>query len=193
MMNMKKLIVALSITAATSTVVIARESTLMIDGFDHQKQTNKGIERVFITDAAAGGGTQAKSSIKDGVIHLKGDILPPRGQPGWSSLVLPLSAMGQAYDASEFDGVRLTLKISKGSFSISANSSEVTNFDYHAAPIMVKADEKFHTIDIPFESMKRAWSQQTTLNKKTLNSLSIVAYGLQKSSFDFEVDAVSFY
>ncbi|WP_435274944.1 CIA30 family protein [Psychrobium sp. nBUS_13] len=192
MMNMKKLMLALSLTATTS-VVIAQENTLMIDGFDHQKQTNIGIERVYITDVAAGGGTQANSTIKEGVIHLKGDILPPRGQPGWSSLVLPLAAMGQAFDASKFDGIRLTLKISKGSFSISANSSEVTNFDYHAAPIMAKADNTFHTIDIPFESMKRAWSQQTTLNKKTLNSLSIVAYGLQKSSFDFEVDTVSFY
>lgn len=189
---MKKLMLALSLTATTS-VVIAQENTLMIDGFDHQKQTNIGIERVYITDMAAGGGTQANSTIKEGVIHLKGDILPPRGQPGWSSLVLPLAAMEQAFDASKFDGIRLTLKISKGSFSISANSSEVTNFDYHATPIIVKADNKFHTIDIPFESMKRAWSQQTTLNKKTIESLSIVAYGLQKSSFDFEVDAVSFY
>jgi hypothetical protein len=69
----------------------------------------------------------------------------------------------------------------------------VTNYDYHAAPIAVAADGKFHEVKIPFESMKRAWSEQTPLNTATLNSLSIVAFSLQPASFDFELDEVSFY
>jgi hypothetical protein len=48
-------------------------------------------------------------------------------------------------------------------------------------------------VKIPFTSMKRAWSEQTQLNTKTITSFSISAYGLQKSAFDFEVDEVSLY
>jgi hypothetical protein len=41
--------------------------------------------------------------------------------------------------------------------------------------------------------MKRAWSEQTPLNTKTISGLSIVAFALQKADFDFEIDEVSFY
>lgn len=108
-------------------------------------------------------------------------------------MVLPLDSQSLPKDASAFEGVRLLIKINSGSMSISANSTEITNFDYHAAPIAVAADDKFHEVKIPFAAMKRAWSEQTPLNTKTINSLSIVAFGLQKSAFDFAVDEVSFY
>lgn len=178
---------------ALSTSALSANLSSMVDNFDNVKDNNLGIERVSITDTTAGGKTTTKLDVSDGVIHLKGDILPPRGQPGWSSLVLPLGPMNAPQNASKFDGIRLLVKINSGNISISANSSEVTNFDYHAAPVVVNSDGKFHEVKIPFESMKRAWSAQTNLNTQTLSSLSIAAFGLQKSSFDFEVDEVSFY
>ncbi|MCG7532503.1 CIA30 family protein [Psychrobium sp. MM17-31] len=195
MTQLKTLFALLSMSLSVAVIAkpMPQEQSLLIDNFDNQQQTSVGSDRLFISDAAAGGGTKSNYEIKDGVIHLAGDIAPPRGQPGWSSMVLPLAEMGKGYDASNFSGVRLTVKVNKGNFSLSANSTEVTNFDYHAAPIVVKADGNFHTIEIPFDSMKRAWSAQTTLNKKTINSLSIVAFGLQKSAFDFDIDEVSFY
>ncbi len=85
------------------------------------------------------------------------------------------------------------MKINSGNISISANSTEITNFDYHSAPVVVKSDGKFHEVKVPFTSLKRAWSQQTTLNTETLASLSVVAFDIQKSTFDFEIDEVSFY
>jgi hypothetical protein len=165
----------------------------VIDDFSDATNNNLGIARQYLNDTLAGGSTTTTQEVAQGIITAKGEIIPPRGQPGWASIVLPLDPHSLPQDASTFEGVRLLIKINGGNVSISANSTEITNFDYHAAPITVTADEKFHEIKIPFTSMKRAWSEQTPLNTRTLNSLSIVAFGLQKSAFDFALDEVSFY
>lgn len=165
----------------------------MVDDFSDAKNNNLGIPRQFLNDTLAGGSTTTEQKVSQGMISATGEIIPPRGQPGWASMVLPLDAQSLPQDASAFAGVRLLIKINSGSISISANSSEITNFDYHAAPIAVTADGKFHEVKIPFTAMKRAWSEQTPLNTKTINSLSIAAFGLQKTAFDFAVDEVGFY
>ncbi len=189
--SIKTFAVASLLTLSSS--AFSSSSNTIIDDFNNQTDTSSGIARVLISDTAAGGKTKTESSVSNGVMHIKGNIEPPRGQPGWSSLVLPLGPMGEPQNASKFNGIRLLVKINKGNISISANSSEVTNFDYHATLVSVSPDGKFHEVKIPFESMKRAWSAQTNLNTQTLNSLSIVAFGVQKAHFDFEVDEISFY
>ena len=165
----------------------------LIDDFSDTTNNNLSIPRQFLNDTLAGGSTTTAQEVAKGIITAKGEIIPPRGQPGWASMILPLDSQSLPKDASAFEGVRLLIKINSGSMSISANSTEITNFDYHAAPIAVTADGRFHEVKVPFVTMKRAWSEQTPLNTKTINSLSIVAFGLQKSTFDFAVDEVSFY
>ena len=164
-----------------------------IDDFSDITNNSLGIARQFLNDTVAGGNTTTEINVVEGVMRIKGEIVPPRGQPGWASSILLLDPQGLPLDASEFDGIRLLVKINAGNISIAANSLEVTNFDYHAAQVVVATDSKFHEIKIPFNSMKRAWSEQTPLNTKTINSLSIVAFAIQKANFDFEVDEVSFY
>ena len=129
----------------------------------------------------------------EGVLSAKGEIVPPRGQPGWASAVLLLDPQGLPQDASAFEGIRLLVRVNKGNLSVSANSSEITNFDFHAALVTRQSDDEFHEVKIPFSQMKRAWSEQTPLNTKTLTSLSLVAFGMQKGNFDFEIDEISFY
>ena len=141
----------------------------------------------------SGGQTQTEIEVLGGKLHVKGKITPPRGQPGWASSVLLLNEKGLPQDASKFAGVRLLIKVDKGSISISANSAEVANYDYHAAMVTVQSDGKFHEVKIPFTSMKRAWSEQTELNTATISALSIVAFGMQPIHFDYEIDEVSFY
>jgi hypothetical protein len=171
----------------------ALSQTLIVDDFGDQQNNNLGFPRIFISDASSGGKTQFSSTIEEGVIHIKGEIEPPRGQPGWASSTLPLSAMGQIKDASGFTGIKLRVNLKQGNLSVSANSAEIGNFDYHAAPVIVRADGQFHELKIPFSSLKRAWSEQTTLNTETLISLSIVAFDLKKGAFDFQLDEIGFY
>ncbi|TVZ41418.1 complex I intermediate-associated protein 30 (CIA30) [Alteromonadaceae bacterium 2753L.S.0a.02] len=165
----------------------------LVDDFGDAANNSLGIPRQFINDTVTGGGTNTQQQVAAGVLKVKGEIVPPRGQPGWASSVLLLDPQGLPQDASGFDGIKLLVKVNKGFISLSANSSEVKNFDYHAAPITTKADGKFHEVKIPFATMKRAWSEQTALNTKTIASLSIVAFSPQKASFEFEVDEISFY
>ncbi|MDJ0917440.1 MAG: CIA30 family protein [Woeseiaceae bacterium] len=165
----------------------------LVDDFSHAKLNSAGVARQFLNDSMAGGRTSMTPEVSDGVLSVSGEIAPPRGQPGWASSVLILDPEGVPQDASQFEGVRLRIKINKGMLSVSANSMDVTNFDYHAAPIAAKADGEFHEVKIPFKSMKRTWSEQTALNTTNIQSLSIVAFDVQNGAYDFELDEVSFY
>jgi hypothetical protein len=165
----------------------------LLDDFSNAELSSVGVARQFLSDTLAGGGTTMNPSVVDGVLSVSGEIAPPRGQPGWASSVLLLDSQGLPRDLSRFEGVRLRIRINAGMLSVSANSTDVTNFDYHAAPITVKADGKFHDVKVPFKSMRRAWSEQTTLNTKTIQSLSIVAFDVQNGAYDFELDEVGFY
>jgi len=178
---------------AFSSSSFSGELSSVVDDFSNAKSNNLGIPRQFIDDKIAGGKTHTEIDVSGGKLHIKGEIVPPRGQPGWASSVLLLDAEGMAQDASKFEGVRLLIKVDNGSISVSANSIEVTNFDYHAAMVAVQSDGKFHEVKIPFTSMKRAWSEQIELNAATINGLSIVAFGMQKTSFNYEIDEVGFY
>lgn len=164
-----------------------------VDDFSDAQRNNIGIERLFIDDTTAGGQTTPTYEITDGILSAKGEISPPRGQPGWASAILLLDPQGTPMDASQYEGIRLLVRVNKGILSISANSSEITNYDYHASTIARHADGAFHEVKIPFSSMKRAWSAQTKLNPSTLASISLVAFGMQKGTFDYEVDEISFY
>ena len=166
---------------------------LLIDDFSDPKANSLGIDRVFIDDTTAGGRTTTQHSVENGVLNVKGDLLPARGQPAWSSVALPLNAQGLPEDASAYEGVRLIVRVNKGNLSLSANSTEITNFDFHASTVTPANDGEFHEVKIPFAKMKRAWSAQTKLDTSTLNGLSLVAFGLQQGSYDFDFDEVGFY
>lgn len=187
----KTVLAAICVTAVNTALAGVPKPT--VDDFSNTNQNSLGIERQFINDTVTGGQTKTQHRVANGTLFAKGDIVPPRGQPGWASVVFLLDPNGLPQDASKYQGVRLLVRVNKGNLSLSANSSEIKNFDYHAAPITAKADGKFHEVKIPFIQMKRAWSAQTPLNTKTLASLSLVAFDVQKGSFDFEVKAVSFY
>ncbi|GHF85450.1 CIA30 family protein [Thalassotalea marina] len=191
----KRVVYITSMLACISVSSIAFASILptVVDDFSHATNNSLGIPRLYIDDSSAGGKTKTEHTFQQGSLNITGKITPARGQPGWSSTVLPLSIDNSMQDASKFTGIKLKVKLRKGMLSVSANSSEVTNFDFHAAPIVIKPDNTFHEITIPFNTMKRAWSEQTKLNTSTLISISIVAFGLQPSDFDFDIANVSFY
>lgn len=187
----KAIVTAICLTGLNSAMAGALGPA--IDDFSDPNMNNFGIARMYVDDKSAGGQTSTQYSVDEGVLSARGQILPPRGQPGWASAVLLLDPQGLAKDASAYEGIRLLVRVNKGRLSVSANSSEITNFDYHAAQITPQSDGRFHEIRIPFSEMRRAWSEQTPLNTKTLTSLSLVAFDVQIGDFDFEIDEISFY
>ena len=171
----------------------AAAEPLVIDDFSDPVKNSLKIERQFIDDTSGGGQTRTQHKIENGILSAKGEIIPLRGQPGWASIVLLLDSNGLPQDYSAYQGISMLVRVNQGNLSVSANSSEIDNFDYHATSVTQPADGEFHEVKIPFNQMKRAWSAQTTLNTKTLTGLSLVAFGMQAGSFDFEFDEVSFY
>ncbi len=163
----------------------------LVDDFSDPVLNSMGNQRQFLTDTVAGGKSSLITQSQRGVLAVSGNITPARGQLGWASTVLLLNPTGQAEDASAYDGISIGMK--KGALSLSANSNEVTNFDYHAAPILVKPDGNFYQLKIPFTSMKRAWSEQTPLNPATISSISLVAYGMQPGDYAYAIDDMRFY
>ncbi|MDQ8180721.1 CIA30 family protein [Pelagicoccus sp. SDUM812005] len=190
MKSLKTLLAAASLLAANA---FANPVPATLDSFDDAKANALGLERLFLDDSSAGGKTTARYTIANGTLSASGDIAPPRGQPGWASVIFLLDATGQAQNLSHYQGIRLKIRIQKGNVSISANSAAVNNFDYHAAPIARKAGNDFQEVKIPFSSLKRAWSEQTPLDPKTIVSLSLVAFDMQPTAFAFEVEEIGFY
>ena len=94
----------------------------MADGYDDWYGTRRADETT-------------QHSVEAGVLSARGQISPPRGQPGWASTVLLLDPQGLPRDASAYEGIRLLIRVNKGNLSVSANSSEITNYDFHAAVV----------------------------------------------------------
>ncbi len=164
----------------------------LLDDFSDVQNNSLGIPRMIIDDTTAGGKSTSTQTVADGVLSSAGDLAPPRGQPGWVSLILLLGENGTPVDISQYEGVRMNIHVTKGMLSLSVNSTDVQNFDYHAA--MIEAGGKgFKEVKIPFKSLRRAWSEQTKLNAESVASVSLVAVGLQPGSFAFEIDEIGFY
>lgn len=182
-----------AVLLCAATFACADKHIPIVDDFCDAAYNQFGLARQFVNDTMVGGKTHTEYAVKNCELHAKGKIVPPRGQPGWASTVLPLAAVGGNYDLSAFQGVKLTLKRLTGNLSLSANSTRITNFDFHASPVMVPVSEQFQEVKLPFAAMRRAWSKQEALDTSTINSLSIVAYGLQAEDFEFIIKEVSFY
>lgn len=166
---------------------------ILVDDFENASENNIGMGRVFLDDSSAGGKTKTQHQVEGGMLHMKGALIPARGQPGWATIVLPLEAEGYGRDLSDYQGVRILVKVNQGNLSVSVNSTDITNFDYHSSMVTPKLDGEFHEVHLPFNKMNRTWSAPTKLNTESIQSLSLVAFDVQQGSFHFEIDEVSFY
>lgn len=184
--------VALLITFASMAAAPA-VTPLLLDDYSDAKANKNGVARLLIDDKAAGSKSQATQKCEDGVLTVRGDLVPGRGVPAFVSEVSPLTADGKPKDLSGYEGVRLRVKVTKGTLIVQVGSADIQNFDFHAsAPISGKRGE-FQEVRIPFKELKRAWSEQIALNLKSVTSVNLVSFGIAKDSFEYAVDELGFY
>jgi len=185
------LITALSLLG--SIMAHAAAAPMLLDDYSDPTRNKNGVERLLIDDKAAGSKSQATQKCENGVLTVKGDLVPGRGVPAFVSEVSLLSADGQPKDLTGCQGVRLRVKVTKGILCVQVACSDITNFDFHTgAPIAGKRGE-FQEVRIPFKEMKRAWSEQTPLNLKSITSVNLVSFGVARDAFAYEVDEIGFY
>ncbi|MCL4179020.1 MAG: CIA30 family protein [Verrucomicrobia bacterium] len=171
----------------------AAATPLLLDDYSDAKRNRNRAERLLIDDQSAGSQSRATVKCADGVLSVHGDLVPGRGVPAFISAVSLLSEEGKPKDMTDYQGVRLRVKVLKGTLCVQVATSTVTNFDYHAsAPIAGKGGD-FQEVRIPFKAMKRAWSEQTALNLETVTSVNLVSFGLSRDAFAYEVDEIGFY
>jgi hypothetical protein len=170
----------------------AADVPALLDDFSDPVRSSLHINRIVVTDTTAGGASQLHQTSANGVFTAAGEIAPPRGQLGWASMILLLSPTGAPADLSKYQGIKVRVRVREGYLSVTANSSEITNFDYHAAPLPRKPGE-LQEVRIAFRDMKRGWSEQTPLNLATITSVNLVAYDFQKGAFAYDVDEIGFY
>lgn len=185
------LAVALIITSSTLKMVAA-DATLL-DDFSDSKRTHHGAARLVIDDKEMGSQSHATQTCENGLLQVKGELVPGRGVPAFICVSLSLAADARPQDLTRYEGVRLRVKVTKGIFTVQVSSAEIQNFDYHtSAPIAGKRDE-FSEVRLPFKDMKRAWSEQTALNLKSITSVNLVVFGMARDAFAYEVDEIGFY
>jgi hypothetical protein len=174
-------------------VVRAADTPALLDNFSDAQHSQNGIERHLIDDKTLGGQSHATQKCEGGVLTVEGELLPGRGAPAFISLALLLSADAKPHDLSGYEGVRLRVKVNKGSLFVQIGSADVQNFDYHTSGALVRTAGDFQEMRVPFKDMKRAWSEQTALNLKSITSVNLVAVGMARDAFAYEVDEVGFY
>jgi len=164
----------------------------LVDDFANPAQTAHGAGRLLITDKEAGSQSSASQRCENGVLVVQGELKPGRGAPAFISIPLLLTADARPQDVGAYAGVRLRVKIITGTLTVQVSSADITNFDYHSAPVVAPRGE-FTEVRVPFAEMKRAWSEQTALNLKLVTSVNLVAFAMAPGAFAYEVDEIGFY
>lgn len=184
----------LAIILINSTSPLAAESAnRTVDDFAQAEVQPIGVPRMIIDDSQAGGQSKASTTFANGVMTVSGKLVPGRGAPGFVSIPLILSNDGSPSDLSNFTGVRLRVKLERGSLIVQTSTTDVTNFDYHSSAPITRDPENFQTVEIPFAGMKQVWSAPTELNLKTVTSINLVSAGMAPDVISYEIDEISLY
>jgi hypothetical protein len=183
----------LLLSAVTAPAARAAATPALLDDFADSEHTHTGARRLLIDDKAMGSQSHATQKCGNGVLVVQGELVPGRGLPAFISVPLLVSAESTPQDLSGYQGVRIRVKVVKGILTVQVATSDIQNFDYHTSgPVAGKRGE-FSEVRLPFKDMKRGWSEQIPLNLKSITSVNLVAFGMAKDAFAYEVDEIGFY
>jgi len=124
---------------------------------------------------------------------MKGTLTPGRGSPRFISIPLILTADGSPQDVSQYEGIRILVKVSQGTLMIPDASSEIVNLDFHTSAPLTRQLSEFTEVRIPFADLKQIWTAQTPLNLQTITSINLVSAGMTPGTFAYEIDEIAFY
>lgn len=191
------LVLLLGLLVAASAVKAAPKTGAgpgpVLDDYSDSRANKLGVDRFLVDDKGLGGRSKATVKCENGVLSVEGDLAPGRGAPAFISQVSLLAAGGKAGDLSGYEGVKLRVKVIKGSLCVQVSSTVVTNFDYHTSAPIPGTRGAFQEVRIPFKDLRRGWSPQTPLDLKAITAINLVSYGMAAGSFAYQVDELGFY
>lgn len=106
---------------------------------------------------------------------------------GFIQARLPLEKNGERFEASQWDGVRITARAQPGAYYIHLRTRATwLPWQYYSASIPVTSDQEWMTMDIPFSAFQGE-STRRALDISSLKSIALVAFG---EAFDADVEVV---
>src|SRR2546423_14597760 len=84
-----------ALLALGSIAVQAAASPMLLDDYSDPTRNKNGVERLLIDDKAVGSKSRAIQKCENGVLTVKGDLVPGRGVPAFISEVSLPSADGE--------------------------------------------------------------------------------------------------
>lgn len=165
----------------------------LLDDYSDPRVNRRGVERISVDDKELGGRSKATVTCENGLLSVKGNLLPGRGVPAFVSQVSLLAAGGKPGDLTGYDGVKLRVKVLQGSLAVQVASTGVTNFDYHTSAPIPGTRGEFQEVRIPFKDLRRGWSPQVPLDLRTITSIQLVSFGMGAGSFAYQMDDLGFY
>lgn len=146
--------------------------------------------RVF-RDQAVGGRSTAEVVVAGGMLRVEAAIRPAPGGIGFVELALPLDAAGAPRDVSAFDGVRIRLRVRRGTLALKVQTAEVTNYDHPA--VVISPSDTVQELMLPFSAFGPLWSPPTPWTGRRVLGLALSAGGTETGEVAYEVEEVAFY
>ncbi len=148
----------------------------------------------YVSDRVMGGISDGQVTLEqDGEMYyarLTGNV-STANNGGFIQLRAGISFANSEKDGKNLQGVRLNVRGNGETYYIHIRTNESWSpSDYYATTF--KANSDWQMIDLPFNTFKRRWSQDSVLDPKKIRSFGIVAYGRDHVS-DVSVSRIEFY
>lgn len=164
----------------------------LLDDFESGTLTSAlGTAWRVVRDEAVGGTSTAEVAVKDGALHVEAAIRPAPGGLGFVELALPFDAAEAPRDVSAYDGVRVRLRVRRGTLALKVRTAEVTNYDHPA--VLLGPSETIEELTLPFSDFGPLWSPPITWTGRRVLGLALSAGGTEESEIAFEVEKIALY
>ena len=114
----------LALLAFSTAVAQTATAPMLLDDYSDPKLNKHGVARLLVDDKAVGSTSTATQRCENGVLTVKGELVPGRGVPAFISHVSFLSANGKPKNLTGYTGVRLRVKRTKGILCVQVSSAE---------------------------------------------------------------------
>jgi len=143
----------------------------------------------FTTNAYA---PQRMSDYPEGSLVLSGGAKVEGQLNDWVTLFRSLTANASAYDLSDYNAIRLTVK-GQGNIWLRIEQDGVKDYNFHSRSITLSGSEE--TLTIPFDLFLQREGVSSTLNPQLVRKISVVMEKRDNkdiTNFEFEIKNIAF-
>ncbi len=182
-------------TMTSAMAMDGADETLLIDDFQSgDGQASLGTRWAGFSDRVMGGLSDmnlAYQRLPDDrlSLRLQGQVrLENNG--GFIQARLPLEKDGKRFDASPWEGIRITARAQPGAYYIHLRTRATwLPWQYYGARIPINSSQEWMTMDIPFSAFQGE-STRRGLDVSSLKSIGVVAYG---EAFDADIEVIELF